>query len=213
MPRLALSVVSFLILGTASAFYLFSALGETVLYNAWGYTIYADFESAAGLGPGTPAQRNSPGSSTADPASASVSRVAGDRTTLGGTTKEDPYPTLGPLLSRRAAAYAAGAASGTSDSTDPAEIVRLTIYVDSQERIAAIAAFLARRGGTPGRPVVGHAGDVFGGALPATVPVSLLADLAVQPGVRYVREQIPLRIDRTAPPPSFPADAEAAHGG
>ena len=56
MHRLGLSVVVFLILGTASAFYLFSSLGETVLYNAWGYTIYADFESATGLGPGTPVE-------------------------------------------------------------------------------------------------------------------------------------------------------------
>lgn len=53
MHRIGLSVVGFLILGTTSAFYLFSSLGETVLYNAWGYTIYADFESATGLGPGT----------------------------------------------------------------------------------------------------------------------------------------------------------------
>ena len=56
MHRLALSVATFLILGTASAVYLFSSLGETVLYNAWGYTIYADFESATGLGPGTPVE-------------------------------------------------------------------------------------------------------------------------------------------------------------
>ncbi len=56
MHRIGLSVVSFLILGTASAFYLFSSLGETVFYNAWGYTIYADFESATGLGPGTPVE-------------------------------------------------------------------------------------------------------------------------------------------------------------
>ncbi len=56
MHRLGLSVAVFLILGTTSAFYLFSSLGETVLYNAWGYTIYADFESAAGLGPGTPVE-------------------------------------------------------------------------------------------------------------------------------------------------------------
>ena len=56
MQRIGLSVVVFLILGTASAFYLFSSLGETVLYNAWGYTIYADFESATGLGPGTPVE-------------------------------------------------------------------------------------------------------------------------------------------------------------
>ncbi len=56
MHRLGLSVVGFLILGTASAFYLFSSLGETALYNAWGYTIYADFESATGLGPGTPVE-------------------------------------------------------------------------------------------------------------------------------------------------------------
>ena len=56
MQRIGLSVVGFLILGTASAFYLFSSLGETVLYNAWGYTIYADFESATGLGPGTPSR-------------------------------------------------------------------------------------------------------------------------------------------------------------
>ena len=56
MHRLALSVATFLILGTASAVYLFSSLGEAVLYNAWGYTIYADFESATGLGPGTPVE-------------------------------------------------------------------------------------------------------------------------------------------------------------
>ncbi len=56
MQRIVLSVVGFLILGTASAFYLFSSLGEAVLYNAWGYTIYADFESATGLGPGTPVE-------------------------------------------------------------------------------------------------------------------------------------------------------------
>ena len=56
MQRIGLSVMVFLILGTASAFYLFSSLGETVLYNAWGYTIYADFESATGLGPGTPVE-------------------------------------------------------------------------------------------------------------------------------------------------------------
>lgn len=56
MKRLGLSVVVFLILGTASAFYLFSSLGEMVLYNAWGYPIYADFESATGLGPGTPVE-------------------------------------------------------------------------------------------------------------------------------------------------------------
>ena len=56
MHRLGLSVVGFLILGTASALYLFSSLGETALYNAWGYTIYADFESATGLGPGTPVE-------------------------------------------------------------------------------------------------------------------------------------------------------------
>lgn len=56
MQRIGLSVVGFLILGTASAFYLFSSLGEMVLYNAWGYTIYADFESATGLGPGTPVE-------------------------------------------------------------------------------------------------------------------------------------------------------------
>jgi len=56
MHRLGLSVVSFLIIGTTSAFYLFSSLGETVLYNTWGYTIYADFESATGLGPGTPVE-------------------------------------------------------------------------------------------------------------------------------------------------------------
>ena len=56
MHRIGLSVVGFLILGTTSAFYLFSSLGETVLYNAWGYTIYANFESATGLGPGTPVE-------------------------------------------------------------------------------------------------------------------------------------------------------------
>ncbi len=56
MHRLGLSVVAFLILGTASTLYLFSSLGETVLYNAWGYTIYADFESATGLGSGAPVE-------------------------------------------------------------------------------------------------------------------------------------------------------------
>ena len=58
MQRLGLSlnVGSFLILGTASLLYLFSSLGEISLYNAWGYTIYADFESATGIGPGTPVE-------------------------------------------------------------------------------------------------------------------------------------------------------------
>ena len=51
---LSLSVGGFLLLGTASALYLFTSLGETSLYNAWGYTIYADFESTTGLGPGAP---------------------------------------------------------------------------------------------------------------------------------------------------------------
>ena len=53
---LTLSVCGFLVLGIASALYLFTALGETSLYNAWGYSIYADFESATGIGPGAPVE-------------------------------------------------------------------------------------------------------------------------------------------------------------
>ena len=53
---LSLSVGGFLLLGGASLLYLFSSLGETSLYNAWGYTIYADFESATSLGPGVPVE-------------------------------------------------------------------------------------------------------------------------------------------------------------
>ena len=56
MQRLGLSVGGFLLLGTASLLYLFSSLGETSLYNAWGYTIYADFESATGLASGAPVE-------------------------------------------------------------------------------------------------------------------------------------------------------------
>lgn len=36
--------------------YLFSSLGETSLYSAWGYPISADFENASGLGPGAPVE-------------------------------------------------------------------------------------------------------------------------------------------------------------
>ncbi len=53
---LGLSVGGFLLLGSASLFYLFSTLGETSLYNAWGYPLYADFQSATGLGPGAPVE-------------------------------------------------------------------------------------------------------------------------------------------------------------
>ena len=53
---LGLSVGGFLLLGSASLLYLFSSLGETSLHNAWGYPLYADFESATGLGPGAPVE-------------------------------------------------------------------------------------------------------------------------------------------------------------
>ena len=53
---LSLSVGGFLLLGIASALYLFSSLGEASLYNAWGYSIYANFENATGLGPGVPVE-------------------------------------------------------------------------------------------------------------------------------------------------------------
>ena len=144
--------------------------------------------------------------------SVSATPAAGGGATHGGKATQDPYPTLGPLLSQRAAAYAAGAASGTSGGAGPAELVRLTIYVDTKGRLAGLSDFLSRHGGQPGRPLVGAAGDVFGGALPASVPVSVLADLAVQPGVRYVRERIPPRLDRPGPTSRFPNGAKAAQG-
>ena len=53
---LGLSVGGFLLLGSTSLLYLFSTLGETSLYNAWGYPLYADFESATGLSPGAPVE-------------------------------------------------------------------------------------------------------------------------------------------------------------
>ena len=53
---LSLSVGGFLLLGSASLLYLFSTLGETPLYNPWGYPLYADFESATGLDPGAPVE-------------------------------------------------------------------------------------------------------------------------------------------------------------
>ena len=56
MNRLGFSVGGFLLLGSASLLYLFSTFGETSLYNAWGYPLYADFQSATGLGPGAPVE-------------------------------------------------------------------------------------------------------------------------------------------------------------
>ncbi len=197
--KLGPSIASFLLLGTVSQLFLFSA-GQ-------GY-IFADFESATGLGPGAPDSPISLGSSAVGPEPASALP-----TISGGKTTADPYPTLGPLLSQRVTADAAMTMTGTRGSVGPGELVRLTIYVDSQERLADIADFLTHHGAQLGRPFVGQAGDVFGGALTATVPVSLLLKLAAQPGVRYVRERIPPRSDQTAPTSRFPDGAKAVRGG
>ncbi len=178
---------------------LLSALEETDFPTAETAPIPVDFESATGLGPGAPDSPISLGSSAVGPEPASALP-----TISGGKTTADPYPTLGPLLSQRVAADAAMTATGTRGSAGPGELVRLTIYVDTQERLADIADFLTRHGVQPGRTFVSQAGDVFGGALTATVPVSLLLKLAAQPGVRYVRERIPPRSDQPAPTSRFP---------
>lgn len=54
--RLVFGVGGFLLLGSAAMIYLFTVLGESSLYSAWGYSISADFESASGLGPGAPVE-------------------------------------------------------------------------------------------------------------------------------------------------------------
>lgn len=54
--RLVFGVGGFLLLGSAAMLYLFTVLGESSLYSAWGYSISADFESASGLGPGAPVE-------------------------------------------------------------------------------------------------------------------------------------------------------------
>ena len=53
---LSVSISGFLVLGLSASLYLFSSIGELSLYNNWGYTVYAGFETAAGLTPGAPVE-------------------------------------------------------------------------------------------------------------------------------------------------------------
>jgi phospholipid/cholesterol/gamma-HCH transport system substrate-binding protein len=51
--RLGLSTLGFLFVGVLCKLYLFTALGELALGPAGGYTIFADFNKASGLEPGS----------------------------------------------------------------------------------------------------------------------------------------------------------------
>ncbi len=139
-----------------------------------------------------------------------------------------PAARLGPLLGRRVAALAAAAPpSGPrppardgveglereagSKSAQP--FVAFTIYVDEHRRLADLEKFLADRGAYPGTSFAGGAADLFGGALTASAPVSLLLEIAARPGVRYLRERHPPRIDRAPPEAGDPPPLRQGPGG
>jgi phospholipid/cholesterol/gamma-HCH transport system substrate-binding protein len=54
--RLGLSALGFLLIGAICQLYLFTELGELVLGPTGGYTIFADFNKASGLEPGSPVE-------------------------------------------------------------------------------------------------------------------------------------------------------------
>ena len=154
---------------------------------------------------------------------------SGDRdpSTRDGAGGAAPSPALrlGPLLRQRVARLeeradsAAGPPTETTEATETdvrhgesrpsgrppvaagamTGVAPVSIHLDTRERVEEIEAFLAERGGVAGTSFTGAPDDLFGGALTATVPVSLLLELAGQPGVRYVRERIPPRMHRGPP--------------
>lgn len=126
-----------------------------------------------------------------------------------------PRSKLDPLLARRVADLAAGGGGAAAGTERPARetgagagkrFVAVTIYFDARERIPGVETFLTEKGGRPGTAYPGGAGDVFGGALTAVVPVSLLLDLAARPGVDFIRERVRPKAPRGPPgrrgPPS-----------
>ena len=99
----------------------------------------------------------------------------------------------------------AAAALGGEPEPDPPGLINLSIYTDTAERLADIVAFLEANGGRPGTLFVGEPGDVFGGAITAVIPASLLTALASQEGVAYARLRIPPQVQQAAAdPPTVP---------
>ena len=103
----------------------------------------------------------------------------------GRPPKSDPYPNLGPLLTQLA--EQARGAGGER------KLVSLSIYVQRPDQLADLVAWVESRGGKAGTLFPGGAGEVFGGGLTATLPVSRLGELSRQPGVAYARQRIPPR--------------------
>ena len=74
--------------------------------------------------------------------------------------------------------------------------------MDASERLAEVTTYVETLGGQVGTIFVGKPSDLYGGALSAAVPSSLLPSLAVTPGIAYVQLRIPPREAQASSPPS-----------
>ena len=128
----------------------------------------------------------------------------------------DDYPTLGPLLAQvvkqEISPFTAAAIGGQEVVGD---LLPVYVSVDTADRLAEVTTYIEAHGGKVGTIFVGEPTDVYGGAMSAGVPSTLLVALAVKPGIAYVQlRTLPREAQAPAQPspafPNGPADVTGA---